>query len=328
MMPASEGRIQTPENKIPQELFIGRNRLELADLFEIVDIPREAAGNLDQAVNFTQPWVKGDHTQPQHKHFIGEDDRPRLMRLYERFGMVDEVPVPNGHYDQLLVLGGIQRGNNSRLEFLNRTMKSGRVTAGQIIFLGGQREPYENETDEIDENLQQTAEHSDAWLKRVQEGGSTLKWESDLIRLAALAQLGNLTLKKLHLRLGNPYEGNRPPDPIKRYEFVWNGTPVSLLHTLAVERPNGEPRHTTEACIADWLATYQPPASARVAFVTANPHIERTALSAQVVLRKHKRQDLEFIPSGTAANPNLKETFYLGEVARLLYENQRLLRAE
>jgi hypothetical protein len=143
-----------------------------------------------------------------------------------------------------------------------------------------------------------------------------MQWETDLVRLAGIARLGNLSLKQLHLRLGNQ-------DPLKRYEFDWHGTPVSLLHTLAVER-NGEPRHNTEACMRDWLRTYHPPIGARVGFVAANPHLDRVTRSAQAVLNDEGRSDIQLVAGGPGISPKAGHSIVLGEVARLLYEDQRV----
>lgn len=306
----------------PEESFFDANRGELRVIFDILEISEQWSNELEDIVNVTQPWVKGDHSRPLHQFHLNDNQKKQLTALYPALGLVQERTLPEGHYDQMVVLGSVHSGNVRRLDFLEQSLSRSDVQTDRIVLLGGQRSIYEErERDDIDETLQELSVngHHDPWLDRVATDGTALQWESDLVRLAGIARLGKLSLKQLHLRLGNA-------DPLKSYEFDWQGVVVSLLHTLAVER-NGEPRHNTEACVRDWLRTYHPPVGAKVGFVAANPHIDRVTRSAQAVLNNEGRQDIQLIPGGPGISEKAGHSIVLGEVARLLYEDLRTVKA-
>lgn len=308
---------QTPEQNTPSPLFFELYQPQLREVLSIVGVPETAMNSLGEAVDATQPWVKGDHSRPLHTFHVEEANKPALRELYDQLGLVRERPLPAGHYDQIVVLGAVQSGNNRRLRFVADALRTDAQTDG-IVLLGGQRRMFaERETEEVDANIEAVIDSGkhDKLVAKFEKFGADNIWETDLIRLAAAEQLGDLTLRRLHVRLANA-------DPLGRYEFALGDLPVTLLHTLAVER-NGEPRHNTEACIEDWVKTLQPKQGSRVGFICANPHMERTTRAAQHVLNRLGRSDIQLIPAGPAAPEGIGDSMYLGEIARLLYEDQR-----
>jgi hypothetical protein len=208
------------------------------------------------------------------------------------------------------------------MEFLAEALKNG-VNTVQLTLLGGQRDIFwSHESGEIDKHIdiidKSTGEIS-PWVRVLKEGDRKLETETDLLRLATEIHLGTTTLRRIALRFNNA-------DLIARYDFDYGDIPLSISHTLAVARANGEPRHTTEACIDDWLSYRQPKHGARVAFIAANPHIRRTVHSAGVILSARGRSDVELFAAGPAAGQNNDHPIYLGEIARNLYEDQRPLK--
>jgi hypothetical protein len=316
------------EHQLPiGELFFDAYRPEIEQVFKVVGLPDDVTSSLGRAVELTQPWVGGDHSRPNHVFNLDEQQRAELKALFVDLDMAEERPLPDDHYDQIIVLGGIQAGNLRRTDFLKRMLDKKGVTTDKVVLLGGQRRIYvERETDDINANFAELfyQEAHTEWSEHFKadmlaEQGET-RWETDLIRLAAMAKIGPLVFKRLQLRLGNE-------DFIGRYEFDWNNLSVDLLHTLAVPRPNGESRHTTEACIGDWIETYQPKDGARVGMVNANPHIDRMIRSARSVATSLGRSDIELIPAGPTAPLGIRESIFLGEIARNLYEDQRTANA-
>lgn len=300
-----------------QPLFYDRHKEELATLFGVLGMPPDPLETLEETVAVTQIWTKGDHTQPAYDLLLTGEQSSVLTGLFQDFGLLEERPLPPGHYYQLLGLGGKQAGNNRRLDFVRRTLAAGGVTTESITMLGGQR-PMDpkDEKAPVEINLENLREKriTDPWTQNILSGFEGLRWETDLIRLAAADQLGPMALKQLHLRLDSA-------DPIGRYEMEWQGIPVTLMHSLAVHRPGGRPRHTTESCMTDWVELKNPPEGAKVGLIAANPHIERTARSARAILKNLGREDIELIGAGSAAGANQDPEIFLGEIGRHLYED-------
>lgn len=301
------------------ELFIERNHEPLKEVFELLDMDPELTTDLSAAVAATQPWVKGDHVRPGHEISIQPPECGQMLHeLYGQLGLKGEQPLPAGEYEQILVLGGMMLGMNRRLEFTNRMLKTAK--SDNIILLGGERPVYpESESDLVVEAIAaaQRRDAYDPWIRHLNVDGSDVRWETDMMRLSATNQLGRLRLHAQDHYFGDP--AGTPEVAV----FGWRSKNIHLLHTRAVERPNGDRRHTTEACIAHWTQVLNPQPNARVGFVTANPHIERTGRVAQAALHAAGRPDITLEIGGSAAAPNGAHAIYLGEIARNLYEDQR-----
>lgn len=317
-MHGSEPSVEHLEPGQPR-LFFDAYRSEIREVFNILGVEDQWSDNLDDMVETTQPWARGDHSRPGTQMLLTPEQSDELQPLYENMGMVHERPLHPGHYDVVLNFGAIHRGNNRRLDYLRRAVETGGVTADRIMLLGGQRRPYEEvEKEDIEQNVSevQASPVAPDWARNFSERPYANRWETDLIRLAAYARLGDVAIKRLHLNLGDS-------DPVRAYDFSWNNMPVTLTHSRAVERPNGEPRHTTESCLKDWVQDYVPPRAARVAFIGANPHLDRMGRSAHAVLEGMGRGDIELVLGGSAAPEGIKGTIFLGEIARNLYEDRR-----
>lgn len=300
--------------------FYERHYDDLHVLGATLGMPRSTFDTLPTAVEATQPWIAGDHSRPLFHHLISPEQEPLLRDLYQRFGLKEGLSLPEGHYDQIIALGAIHLGNNRRIAFLNDAMKSNAVTTDRVVLLGGQREIYpEKEKDDIEANLESLRRKNtnDPWVRQVLADPSLLRWETDLIRLAAADHIGGLVLNKLRLRTENP-------EIIEGYDFMWGETPVTLMHSLAAVRAHGKPRHTSESCMKDWLQAETPREGATVGFISANPHLERTFRSARYILGQHARTDIKLVLGGSATPDSAGHNIYLGEVARHLFEDVRV----
>lgn len=303
------------------ESFYRRNRVHLPEFASLFDLDPSVTESLESLVDATQPWVQGDHTRPENRAQVTEAEGERLHKLYRLLGLKDRRPLEPGHYDYLLVLGGIYRGTNRRLAFLRESLEKGNVTTDQIVFLGGEREVYpEVENALIAEHIEQLrgSSQKDPFVRGIIGDrfakATGIRHETDLFRLAAAVQLGALALTS---------ETGRQLQLI--YSQAKNGkhidTPITLLHTQAEPRPNGKPRHTTEACIRDFIHTLGPKRMARIGFIATNPHVERTTRSAQRNIDFLGRADLHLLPAGPGALDIYTHELFRGEVARLLYED-------
>jgi hypothetical protein len=313
--------MSTSEAAPTDQTFYSQHQEKLSRLFEIVLLPGgELPKDLSAAVAATQPWVRGDHARPEHSFNFKEPESTELYSIYWSLGLRRAHKLPDGHYDHTIVLGGVHRGNNRRLEFMGRILARGDVITDGITLLGGERRIYpEIEFETIDKNLHELAKSKDRWLARLRATQTSSWWETDLLRLAALVHLGPLA------PVG---EDNMALDSVNRphlQTFTLNDIPLAIMHTKAVER-QGQARHTTEASMCDWLATAQPAQNSRVAFISANPHLMRMGRSAQAVLREEGRADIDLIVAGPGSPDYVGHSHHLGEIARHLYEDKRLLK--
>lgn len=316
---------QVTGNIVGELPFHVAKRSELVHLFSVLrlgEAPKELVGLVEQ----TQPWVRGDHSRPEYKHNITESQVKELFGIFPNFGLTDRVDFPAERLEQIVVLGAIHHGNNRRAYHLKQNLDHG-TTTGRIVLLGGERLMYpEVERPEVDANIEGIIRRGEAdrWLEQLSRLPNERIDETHLIRLAVAAQIGPLVVRQLHIRTGPVNEGHRP---ILRYELTsdappLDATPITLLHTQAVDRPNGKKRHTTEACIRDWLYTFPDiPHRAKVGFIGAQPHLRRMVRSAQRMLIDNDRGDIQLVMGGPEVSPETRYHIYLGEIARSLYED-------
>lgn len=304
-----------------QDLFFDTHSQTLDELFDILGMEIRSSDGLAPVVAATQPWVGGDHSRPDYQLRVSDDQKYALKELYEHFDFVGQQAFPEGHLDQIVVLGAIHFGNNRRARFVGDSLQRHDLTTDRVVLLGGERYMYpEVERGDFDANIRQVRAlgRSDAWLEHLQALPDEAIDETDMIRLAVTAQIGRLTTREIHVRSN---ESTLVDRPAKRYECALGRMAVTLLHTPAVQRPNGKPRHTTEACIADWLQTYPDLSDdARVGFVGAQPHLGRMVRSAQRIIHAHGR-NIQLIAGGPGASEQTPHHIFLGEVARSLYED-------
>lgn len=299
----------TPNFETENDSFFARNGPILGEFVAQFGLDPEVAEKLEDIVEVTQPWVEGDHTRPENLAEVTDEQDQKLRQLYTSLGIRQERPLPDGHYDYLIVLGAIHRGNNRRLDFLNRSIQGDGVTTDEVVLLGGERLVYpEVEKSPIDQNIQelQGLQTTDPLVQKFIQREAYPKHETDLLRLASAVQLGNLTIEE---------------EAEAYIRFDRESMPVTLIHTKAVQRPNGAPRHTTEACIGDFLRIVEPMEAAKIGFIATNPHIERTSRTAERAFADHGREDITLVPSGPKALDGYQHELYRGEVARLLYED-------
>ncbi|MFE1833961.1 hypothetical protein [Streptomyces sviceus] len=107
----------------------------------------------------------------------------RILVCVAQLGLVEPQPPRGGHYDWLLILGGLATGCRSRTEFVAGLLAAGSISTDQVCLLGSFRELHEAEradaaafapgaTTEVG-MLQALAEHqfpSDARWHTVREG--------------------------------------------------------------------------------------------------------------------------------------------------------------
>lgn len=306
----------TNQGSLHESTFYDRSCAYLGEFVTFFGIDSRVVEDLDLLVEATQPWTRGDHVRPEHKVRVTEVEGGRLHELYKVMGIKDAQVLPSGHYNSILGLGGMQRGNIRRMAFLGESLENPNITTDQIILLGGERPVYPEAEDVlIAETVEQLRglSHTDPVVKKMVEDGISPRHETDLLRLTAALQFGGLILKK---------------ETKQVIEFERDGLPVFVTHTDAVPRAKGAPRHTTEACMADYVKLFTPAQTATVGFIATQPHTERVARSARRALGQQGREDLVLVPGGPNALDGYSHEIFRGEIARLLYEDQQQVTAE
>jgi hypothetical protein len=308
--------------------FIARNAESLAGLLPLVGIDQRVVDDPEALLAATQPLVRGDHHNPAHKIRLTGDAAVEARGYYGQMELVDERPFSAGKCHRIIVLGAMQRANVLRTSFLAEQLARDDVVlhpGGSIDLWAGPRPLNDLDRQFIDPQVVANlrAESRDAWAENIDPEELPNKTETESLRLAAVTGLGVLTVSRIDLNLASSY-GALPPRPVVRdWRMRSSYGRVNLLNTAAVVRPQGEPRHTTEACAEHWIGDSDIPHNARVVLVSGNPYIERTTRVVQTVLNRHGRSDVELVGVGPAAYPDAGDHLFLGEIARNIYEDVR-----
>lgn len=108
-----------------------RDRVDALAAFSVVWDRRKGASRLD--------IVQTDH-----------DDRvgATVLDCAGRLGLVEPAPCAGGHYDRVLVLGGLASGCRSRTEFVAGLLAAGALTTGHVCLLGSFRALHDGEREE------------------------------------------------------------------------------------------------------------------------------------------------------------------------------------
>ncbi len=332
--------IQSPEYGSFEAPFFDSYKPELRQVFDVLGHSGDWKDTLPEMSNYMQQqWVPGDHWNPKNQEPFSDTQVVQTRELFARMGMVGEQVPPSGEYDQIVILGAMMRANNARTEFVANLMHEGRVTiaqGGKIVFWGGprQREKKEDEpTARLLGTLGQPTHHAfqNPWLQKqlrlLSESNAerVLETEADEGRAVMLHHLGDMTLNRAYIPLATDI--SQLPEPgkyrdISRYDFTQSsGTKVEVINAQTVDRPMGDPRHTTEQCAKEWLETDPPAEHARVLFVSSNPYIRRTTLVVNKLIDQSGRNDIQLFSCGPAAYETTQPQLFMGEAGRLIYED-------
>jgi hypothetical protein len=276
----------------------------------------------------TQPWTRGDHWTPEKRHGLSRKDEMRLRDILRGVNLVDAVEPPRGEYDHIVVLGGTMLGNKRRVDFAKALFDSGHLTiaaGGDISVWAGQRLREKREDHHLYSVLQMV-DQDHSWLRNQNNMPDMDRWqrpfatEREMGQLALMASLGDINWRysRLHVGLqpkieGVPYRG------VSSQEFLTSYGKAFILNAAAVDRPQGEPRHTSVSTAREWLRDFKPKPSARVALINSNPHIARVDTDIKNTFALSGRGDIQLESGGPAAIENAPIEVYLGEVARIIH---------
>ncbi len=300
--------------------FFERNRENLRELFDLYDLPD--AMTIEEAVEFTQPWAQGDHFTPKQQVEINDEIYAKSRKLYETMGLVQEKMPPSGVYDEIIVLGALQRANNVRTEFTSELLLHSDVSLSEnalVSLWGGQRPLVQAKEAQFTRDQIAVLQHASHLPQRLQKIANiddiSRLTEADLLLLSTHSLFGSLEQAENSITTKKDLDSSR----FERYQS--GDLTVELMDAPPVDRPQGKPRHTTESCAEEWLEHRQPEYGSRVLFISSNPYIQRTNRAFERVIANNGRNDIEVISAGPGAYLDASNHVFLGEIARNLYED-------
>ncbi len=329
-MSTGVGNLETSPGQILD--FFDQNKPSLQALFAAAGQNHLWSDSLDELVDATQPWTKGDHFQARNPIQVSDADAPAVRESFRSLALLDAVYPPSGEYDELVILGGTMRANQERTEFgadlLARAEDPITLTSGgALTFWAGPRKRMDDKElphTRISLNAVKNKEVNslDNWFKRqlyLPESEHILT-ETEQGRLSLLRYFGEIaTARQIHLRLGQ----SETPNIISHYVMgAYQDAQLTLMNALPVSRADmqGAARHTTESCTLEWLKRKDNlDKPQRVLFVSSNPYVRRTTKVVEQVLRKNNVGTIELTGCGPSAYDDAPMSLLFGEVARLLY---------
>ncbi len=294
--------------------------LVLANIDTVDDIP------LSELVLITQPWAKGDHHDPRFPINQSPDQIQQSMKLFHGLGIVEEIEPKGGDYDQVLILGGEQNSNHIRIDFALDLLEGERIRLsenGSLVCLGGDRMLKTRELSALGRDLDiinSNPNFNNTWSRKLLSSEMLAATnEEAAMRIALTARIGSLLLIEKHLRLNS--ESLLSHNLYRGVDMIPN---IATVFAPKVDRPLGEPRHTTESTLLEWLKSMDPEKGSRILFVSNAPYTIRTARNFVSII-SNLRPDLELDYCGAKAenDSSLSRRCY-GELARLLFDDSKM----
>lgn len=314
---------KTPETKSFYEL----HKKEVFKLTTLANLDIAPDISLSDLVESTQPWAKGDHYDPQFPINQSFEQTQEALEVFNNLGFLELVEPEGGEYDQVLILGGEQNSNHIRIDFALNLLGSGQATLsddGTLVCLGGDRQLKVRELGAVGQDIDKINNNPDMknmWANQLLRDEMTASMtEEAAMRVALTARLGALNLVEKHIRL----ESSSTISHNVYSQHGFNIPNIATVFAPKVHRPLGDPRHTTESTVVEWLNHLNPKEGSRVLFVSNAPYTIRTARNFYTAV-KNLRPDLKLDYSGAeAANDSLLSRRCYGELARLLFDDNKL----
>jgi hypothetical protein len=324
--------------------FFETHREEIISLYSLADIDGELPDDITDPMVIhdysLSRWMKGDHWNPDNKYAysVEQSDLEEFYQILDRLQLREEIIPPAGTViDELVIVGSTFSANFRRASLGKQLIDSGQVSFREnpnISIWAGQRPSYASEEIDFDGFL--GAGYSDVH--------DVFKDETDMANfvvhtLWGMAENGKLLLPDpAGIYLPEPaVEGDMlsaqlediPPlselgvRDFAQYEYLLprNNHTIKILNARAVERRQGEPRHTTESSAREWLALNNIPVGYTVLEINGNPHAYRINSEIKRVFTECGRPDIKVVSAAIAARQDSPPSLYLGEIGRILFNN-------
>lgn len=276
----------------------GKPNSTLLELLHVLELTHD--GTLDSIVSITQQKFfqrrpDGIRKERWEIDEVMPEFRGQVMPFLGKLGMLDEIPPANDEYDHVLIPGALVTRVRTRVKYVADLYQKG-LKFKTINFLGGER-PLADSGRETQDVL---LDHNNKELP-FREG-----WKPPFE--LPTTELGMMQLV---------WDQADLPSGLRRAEIRWINAPMK-------PNPSGGImlRPTTEDTIKKWIETN--PSSGVCLAISNNPHIRYQ----QSVLKTYLPAEFKVETVGSAASPNLPLAFYLGEMARWLYQERLRLKSK
>lgn len=319
--------------------FFSMYETPIATLLDAFDLQADSL-KPREIVAATQQWAQGDHAQHNYEFVLSDAQTQAAYELFTPLHMVGTKPPAPEAVNSLHVLGGLVDSNVRRTKFAAQAICTGAITmtpGAPIVFWGGARPTFESEKAGVEALLADAAFSTDMPEVFQQHNGGR---EPDAMRTDEAVQgalvlqkyFGQLSLKQVDIRQAYAPVPRAPHPLVSSYTFSAANTPhdIVLLNGRPVDRGAlaGHPRHTTESCAEEWLASRYSPLDqedAHVMFVANNPYIGRTTLNVRAAMDAHGAAHVRLSSCGPEGAAHINDRLRLGELARRFYAEAQLI---
>jgi hypothetical protein len=335
---------KTSEKNKESLSFFNLHKDDVIKLFRLADSDNELPAIIDDPRVLhdyaLSRWMKGDHWNPnsRYAHSVPAEDLDEFFYLVDKLQLKEEIIPPKGTaVDEVVVVGSTFSANFRRTSLAKSLIDSGRVIfkeAPKICIWAGQRPSYKSE--EVD--------FADFLSQGYKDEHEVFQDETDMARFVLHTLWGSKSNGRLLLpepvgiylpepselqTFGSSKLQKKPPisklglRDYSQYEYyIPEGhQTIKILNAEAVPRRQGEPRHTTESCAKEWLALNNIPNNYTILEVNGNPHAYRINAEIKRVFSDAGRPDINIIGAAISARHDSPPSLYLGEIARILYND-------
>lgn len=305
----------------------------------------------------------GNREKDQKDQFTPDQTSAAMPILERMGMSGETLPPDGAQYDDLIIVGGTTPANYRRMKLVLDLIQHHGIKTKRITFLVGERprEARDGTDEEIlsrTGRFEGGDMHDNPWVAQmlkaeeemrlqanvdedqITEPPQAFKTETDMARVATMKAVPwgeSMKPHRIDLALAQPGEevpdrvGGLPGRLVTDYRFTvpiqigreMHEQEIVLINAAAVERMQGDPRHTTASSTSEWLERHAPEDGANVLYVTGNPHTLRTAQDTMLILKNAGRDDIHLDIAGTSPPANAQIQFYLGEVGRLIDNDVR-----
>lgn len=315
--------------------FFENYKPEIQELFDVFEW--DWSDDPEQVNTQLRKMIGLDHSDTSRLEPTPEQE-DAAMSIFDRMGLLSAIlPSESTNYNDIVVPGATTMAIKRRLQVRENVLDAGSTTKKTTI-LNGQRprDRIDRTNDEIIEAMRVNKDNP--WIAReLKKGSDAFSTETELGRAAALGLMNtpNAQVRRMDLPLIGTNAARRESDAVPRditdyYYRGEDGQDIIVVNGRAVDRgideegQRREPRPTTMSTIKEWIERHTPKEGTRVLFVVSQPHALRMGREIIQALQQHGLGDVKVdIASGDAPPVTLRTQTILGEVARMLDNEQR-----
>lgn len=337
-------KIKTPEKEERSATFFETHKNEIIKLFRLADSDGGLPKIIDDPMILhdyaLSRWMKGDHWNPnsRYAHSVKAEDLKEFFHIIDNLQLKEEIKPPTGSLvDEVVVVGSTFSANFRRASLAKQLIDSGEVVfnnSPRITIWAGQRPSYPSEEEDFAGFVTQGYMNKhDVFRDETDMANFVIHtlWGKNKAGKLELPSPVGIYLPEPSIIQNNGLSKLQTKPPISRlgmrdysqFEYYFPDTDrfIKILNAGAVSRNLGEARHTTESSAVEWLAINNIPEGYTILEVNGNPHAYRINAEIKRVFSNVGRPDINIISAAISAREDSPPSLYLGEIARILYNN-------